>query len=944
MTEAPAGTNSDIRPTAQATRGAAPLQPSAAEPVQTGPGMLNTPLEVRALERVYLDGRRRTAGVEPDAPLVGLAFSGGGIRASTFCLGVAQALTNAGLMHRVDYLSTVSGGGFIGSCLSSYLSHPSDESEPTPVSTRRSRPDAMQSASDAPPLAPDLWHEHSRARWGVTRADMPFFQRAPLQHLRVHGDFLILRDMFLSRDVLRVVGIMLTGLLATLGMYMFAMSALAALSLVLIRALGGGQLWTQLATSHAHVDWSAFTNAWLPHRSDWPSFACGALVGACFGVLTWWFNVNQTAFLGASEGETRDDRSEGRQLVFTAIALCFFPFALSLACVLAPWLGKMLSHQLDAVTWLWMPVAFSGGVLGSATALYAALLPRMSRVWDLRHRSRLGAVGALGLYGVLLFSGVACLPVLIWGVSAHHAVTTPSLTALGSLVATRLFARPPERGGSVQRSQLQAAAIQIALSILVPVVLVATLVSLASLWLVMTNFYGAIVVPYCICGASALMVGVLGYFVDYNSVSPHYFYRDRLAEGFLRTEEREAGMLTLTRDDEQLLLAHMHGRRRAEQTRDERALERTLCEAAAQVVTFDREPENPYKRAAIERAQQAYGLVHNAAPYHLIVGALNLAGSNDLARRNRKSDHFIFSRLFCGSATTGYEFTDLYESGQLELARAMTISGAAAASAAGAYTSSLQAFAATLFNARLGYWMPKPRQRRAADGLEAIVDKATTRGIAFWPYYLLLEMFGQTTAQGRMVNLSDGGHTGDNPALCPLLQRRCDLIIVCDAGRDPFGTCDDLAASARIAYVDENVVVDIDSVGFARRSEGTQPPGHVLGTVHYPRVEATGDRDASPKRAAVLYLKSGLPSGELPLAVRAYAATHPEFPHESTADQFFDDAQFEAYRSLGEALTARMIEALRGSAQLPAAVESWLGRSATVLVEVSVPAQAQAAG
>jgi hypothetical protein len=939
MSEAPpAGTNSDIRPTAQATRGNSTAPLSAAEPIQTGPGMLNTPLEVRALERVYLDGRRQTAGVEPAAPLVGLAFSGGGIRASTFCLGVTQALTKGGLLHRVDYLSTVSGGGFIGSCLSSYLSHPSDESQPMPVSTRRSRPDAVQSAADAPPLAPDLWHEHSQARWGVTRDDFPFYQRAPLQHLRVHGDFLILRDMFLSRDVLRVVGIMLTGLLATLGMYLFAMSALAALSLILIRALGGGHLWTQLANSHAHLDWSAFTRAWLPQRSDWPSFAAGAIVGACFGVLTWWFNVNQTAFLGASEGETRDDRSEGRQLVFTAIALSFFPFALSLLCVLAPWLGPVLSRQFDAVTWLWMPIAFSFGVLISATTLYAALLPRLSRLWDLRHRSRLGAVGALGLYGVLLFSGVACLPALIWGVSAHHAVTTPSLTALGSLLATRLFARPPERSGSVQRSQLKAAAVQIALSILVPVVLVATLVSLASLGLLATNFFDTIVVPYYLCGGASLMVAVLGYCVDYNSVSPHYFYRDRLAEGFLRTEEREGAMLTLTRDDEQLPLAHLHGRWRAEHTRDERDLERALCRAAAEVVTFDREPENPSKRAAIERARQAFGLVRNAAPYHLIVGALNLAGSNDLARRNRKSDHFIFSRLYCGSATTGYELTDLYEGGQLELARAMTISGAAAASAAGAYTSSLQAFAATLFNARLGYWMTKPRQRPAANGVEGLIDKATARGIGFWPYYLLREMFGQTTAQGRMVNLSDGGHTGDNPALCPLLQRRCDLIIVCDAGRDPLGTCDDLAASARIAYVDENVVVDIDSGGFARPSDATQPPGHVLGTIHYPQVEASGDRDATARRGSVLYLKSGLPSGELPLAVRAYAATHPEFPHESTADQFFDDAQFEAYRSLGEALTTRMIEALRASPQLPAAVDGWLYRSESL--PVSVPAQA----
>lgn len=45
---------------------------------------------------------------------VGLAVSGGGIRSATFGLGVMQELRAQGLLDRVDYLSTVSGGGYIG--------------------------------------------------------------------------------------------------------------------------------------------------------------------------------------------------------------------------------------------------------------------------------------------------------------------------------------------------------------------------------------------------------------------------------------------------------------------------------------------------------------------------------------------------------------------------------------------------------------------------------------------------------------------------------------------------------------------------------------------------------------------------------------------------------------------------------------------------------------
>src|SRR5262245_58960580 len=50
--------------------------------------------------------------------LVGLAFSGGGIRSATFGLGILEALKYYGLLNKVHYLSTVSGGGYVGAWLS----------------------------------------------------------------------------------------------------------------------------------------------------------------------------------------------------------------------------------------------------------------------------------------------------------------------------------------------------------------------------------------------------------------------------------------------------------------------------------------------------------------------------------------------------------------------------------------------------------------------------------------------------------------------------------------------------------------------------------------------------------------------------------------------------------------------------------------------------------
>jgi Patatin-like phospholipase len=58
-----------------------------------------------------------------DANVVGLALSGGGIRSAAFCLGAMQALDAHGIIEKIDYLSTVSGGGYIGTSMTAAMSH-----------------------------------------------------------------------------------------------------------------------------------------------------------------------------------------------------------------------------------------------------------------------------------------------------------------------------------------------------------------------------------------------------------------------------------------------------------------------------------------------------------------------------------------------------------------------------------------------------------------------------------------------------------------------------------------------------------------------------------------------------------------------------------------------------------------------------------------------------
>ncbi len=76
-------------------------------------------------------GNRRKKHRLPDAEpettknrresLVGLALSGGGVRSAGVALGVVQAFYRNGFLKAVNYLSTVSGGGYAGALLSSEI-------------------------------------------------------------------------------------------------------------------------------------------------------------------------------------------------------------------------------------------------------------------------------------------------------------------------------------------------------------------------------------------------------------------------------------------------------------------------------------------------------------------------------------------------------------------------------------------------------------------------------------------------------------------------------------------------------------------------------------------------------------------------------------------------------------------------------------------------------
>ncbi len=74
-------------------------------------------------EKAYIRSRWPEGDRNNNDFLCGLAISGGGIRSASFSIGVMQALARAGWMKAMDYLSTVSGGGYSGSSLTWFLHH-----------------------------------------------------------------------------------------------------------------------------------------------------------------------------------------------------------------------------------------------------------------------------------------------------------------------------------------------------------------------------------------------------------------------------------------------------------------------------------------------------------------------------------------------------------------------------------------------------------------------------------------------------------------------------------------------------------------------------------------------------------------------------------------------------------------------------------------------------
>ena len=274
-------------------------------------------------------------------------------------------------------------------------------------------------------------------------------------------------------------------------------------------------------------------------------------------------------------------------------------------------------------------------------------------------------------------------------------------------------------------------------------------------------------------------------------------------------------------------------------------------------------------------------------PYQLIGTALNLVAGDELAVQDRRASSFVLSPGFCGSDETGYAATPAGgNANALTLGRAMTISGAAADPNMSVHQSAAVTALMTVFNVRLGWWMENPRFPAAATGWAAAPPKAGMLSS------LYREFFGLTDARGRYVHLSDGGHF-DNTGVYELVRRRCRYVVQVDAAADPDDRFEDLGQLVRRVRADFGIRIEIDPTPVRRGADRLSKWHVAVGRIRY------DDVDANALAGTLVYVRPTR-TGDEPADVHQYADTHADFPHRTTADQFFDNDQFEAYRMLGE--------------------------------------------
>ncbi|MBL0156439.1 MAG: patatin-like phospholipase family protein [Bryobacterales bacterium] len=807
----------------------------------------------------------------PDG-LTALCISGGGIRSATFAWGAITALAERNLLPGFHYLSTVSGGGYIGSWLSAWIHR-----------------------------APGGIAQVIRRLSGTADGPTPETSEAdPIQHLREYNNYLTPRFGLGSPDTWTMIAIILRNLVLnwTVMLPLLLLVVLAPRVLVSLLQLNppfspdpvhnfGYVQVALLAIAGIAFSWATyFTVSYLPSLGRAPNtsrqFIRNCLLPMVLCSVTsllafWWVWDDLDRVPTALE-------LTGSGLLLSAVSMIGLMLAtpfkalrgirstsvFDLGLAILIW-GMSSGAAAYALThWLFNSVIPSNEIsdVTSDACFYAAFGPPLlicglllgvvvlvgctSRTLHEADREWLGRSAAYALAfsvgWVAICALVLVLPhYLLQLDSMAHAILASAggisglVTALaGNSGKTAATEASPEQTSSSDK------AVALLYKLALPVFLLCLFLGLTLLTNLLLTSTGLakgawyqhhlIVVELPATTALALTALMLllswsmGRFVNVNKFSLHAMYENRLSRAYLgasKCEEKPHPFTGFCNNDD-LPISELRGQR----------------------------------------------------PLHVVNMALNLVSSKRLAWQQRKATSFTVSPYRAGNLSLGYRDSALYGGG-ITLGNAMTISGAAASPNMGYNSSPLVSFTMMLFNARLGSWLGNPGEA----GKDTWKDEGPRSAVSS----IVREALGKTDDAGPYVYLSDGGHF-ENLALYEMILRRCRTIVVLDAGCDPNYRYEDLGNALRKIRIDLNIRIEFDprQLDPLQKKERSFAVARIL----------YADADPNAPEGRLLYIKPMLHGSEPP-DVLSYRAAHPTFPHETTADQWFTEAQTESYRKLG---------------------------------------------
>lgn len=892
--------------------------------------------EVETSRKLRLDASMPRPAAEKS--LIGLAFSGGGIRSATFNLGVLQALARKSLLRSLDFVSTVSGGGYIGGWLMGWMYH--HQIGIKEIEQRLSEPPMMPKEASDPPEVHFLreYSNYLTPRKGLLGADFLAFLASYLRNTLLNQIILVLTLLSLLLAP-RTIGSFLHvledleeamrnephfTLQAIMRAENFALALGIGFGLVAVVFMG---LNLETVDPHEGKRDPWYAKAWAVHAfiivpllvssalftygfafflEDWgiidhPRYRA-PLVGVAL-YFSMWTGACLVRRIVHYKKARRVSHTPLSKLVMSTAALTgvligylFVPFGYLLIPYDDPvHLTRGNWHNLTYGTPVCILIMLVAGVIH---------IGLMGRGMSDAHREWWGRLGGwlllfailwLGLFWIAIYFPPSLGRVFSWEQSTgHHVSLGAGLMWILSTVYGVFFGKSEKtshwnpEAPATQKFLAVAAKLTPYIFILGLLLGLSIFASFAANWATGLNLNPLVLPSETILDSGVptlclLFIGgawFVSWRVDINEFSIHYLYRNRLVRCYLGA---------------------------------------TVPKRNAQPFTGFSEKDNfPLGDLKIPEGSNN---AKDGRPLPILNTSLNVVRGKELALQTRKARSFALTPIYGGFTRAlpckrdwqaAYARTEKlacrlpgFKDG-VTMGTAVAISGAAASPNMGSYSDPGLGFLMTLFDVRLGWWIGNPRKKQWENGSPRV-------GFAC----LLQELLGATSDDSKYVYLSDGGHF-ENLAVYELVRRGCKLIIVSDASCDPGYSFGDLHNAIEKCRTDFGVEIVMDGLDRITPKPCPEDVATKRAASHFAVGKIRYNPNAPEADGTIIYLKPALVACD-PSDVLAYGEKDKAFPHDTTANQWFDEDHFENYRELG------MTSGMAASQEIAAQIKRVLG-------------------